>query len=447
MNRESNKRINLIVGKGLNLISAALVVFCLVICCSVQAVAQSSHSLAQYQTPIKNQGARGTCWAFAGVAALEAAYNRKYSLRLDLSEQYAFHMAKAMELHTTLPDRSMAPDNNTSLLGFQGSSDIIKHLSRYAVPEERFAPYMSDEQMKQLQAKLKVGDIINHPSKIGFDTFEFNEEHIPMAARWNARYRVTDYAWVSNPKSTSELEQALLENHEVVIDLKLRWRLNPKTNVFEYDPNVEGVGHVVLVIGYDRNAQVFIVKNSGGEADFIRVSYDCIVKNIGGAYYIKDVADPNAVQKRARYLGFWDFDQVQNNVRLKGKLVIRRFINPRSPNDITTKLGSLYPDDGTAPLDVTGYFTDDGDGVVLDIGSMRIAYPLGFWRIVDSNHGGLLSIGTLERPFRSLASAADSVDPKGLVVVLPGSHRGRGVYNKPMTIRTFYGPATLGDGN
>src|SRR5262249_53828249 len=63
--------------------------------------AQSAYSLAQYQTPFRftvgdqsviGQGGRGTCWAFAGVAALEAAYKRKYGVTLDLSEQYTFHM-------------------------------------------------------------------------------------------------------------------------------------------------------------------------------------------------------------------------------------------------------------------------------------------------------------------------------------------------------------------
>src|ERR1700729_4333507 len=45
----------------------------------------ATFSLAQSQTPFRNQEDRGTCWAFAGGAAVEAAYKRKYGLDLYLS--------------------------------------------------------------------------------------------------------------------------------------------------------------------------------------------------------------------------------------------------------------------------------------------------------------------------------------------------------------------------
>src|SRR4030095_7906656 len=174
----------------------------------IRATAQSSYSLAQHQTtPIaRSQTSRGACWALAGVAALEAAYNRKYGMNVRLSEQYTFHMPKAMEL------QPRTPENNTSLVGFQGASDIIMHLTRFAIPEARFAPYLSDVQMENLRVKLNVGDIVNMPTQNGYDTYACSEEHIPTIARWNARYRVTYYARISNPSDLPTLEQTLRDN-------------------------------------------------------------------------------------------------------------------------------------------------------------------------------------------------------------------------------------------
>ena len=163
-----------------------------------------AYSLAQYQTSIKNQDGRATCWAFGGVAALEAAYKRKYGLELDLSEQYAFHMLKVMDL------RPAVPENNTSLDGFQGAADIVGHLVKYAIPEERFAPYLNSTQMTQLQIKLNLGNLFNNRTQTGYDTFEFDEGHIPTAARWNAKYRVTDFGQISSPTNSTSLEQRLM---------------------------------------------------------------------------------------------------------------------------------------------------------------------------------------------------------------------------------------------
>ncbi len=405
-----------------------------------------AYSLAQYQTSIKNQDGRSSCWAFAGVAAMEAAYKRKYGLELDLSEQYAFHMLKVMDL------RPAVPENNISLDGFQGDAGIVSEFVKYAIPEDRFAPYLNGAQMTQLQNKLNLSNLLMNRTQTGYDTFEFDEGHIPTAARWNAKYRVTDFGQISSPTNSTALEQALNEKHEIVADFKLFWKLNAANNVWEYDSTAGGAGHVMLIIGYNQKDQVFILKNSYGEKDFIRVTYDFIKRTIGGAYYIKDVADPNeAPQKKARFLGIRKFDAVSSgNTRLKGRLVIRRFLDLHGDPNAGTKLGTLYPDDGTAPLNVNGYFTNNGDGVVLDIKDasgtdQHFVFPFGFWAFVDSQYAGAVETGTDWQPFKSFGAGVNAVPRYGTVFLSPGSHRAVGVYDKPLTIRTLFGPATLGN--
>jgi hypothetical protein len=430
-----------------NLQRVLLLVLCILPWCPSRAAAQSSYSLAGSQTtPIaRAQTSRDTCWAFAGVAALEAAYNRKYGMNLRLSEQYTFHMLKAMEL------QPRTPENNTSLAGFQGSSDIIMHLTRFAIPEARFAPYLTGVEMERLRLKLNVGDIVKNPTQTGYDTFEFSEEHIPTIARWNARYRVTDYGEISNPTDPSELERVLRDNHEIAADFTLKWKFNPETDTYEYDANGSPVGHVMLIIGYDQDEDVFLVRNWGGEDHYIRMTYECMKKCITGAYYIKDVAGQNdPPQKQARYLGFRDFEAVYNNFPIKGWLVIRRFTNLRSndPN-ARTKLGSLYTEQGL--LDVYGYFTDNGDGVVLDINlgpepsaaSLQVVYPFGFWAYVDASYPGPVEKGTEGQPFRSFGVAMANVPKYGEIIARPGTYAATGSYNKPVTIKASAGGVIL----
>src|SRR5262249_8932624 len=67
----------------------------------------------QFQTALRtSQGSRGTCWAFAAIAALEAAYARQ-GVNVKLSEHYLFHISKAHE-------DQIQNGTISSLVGFQG---------------------------------------------------------------------------------------------------------------------------------------------------------------------------------------------------------------------------------------------------------------------------------------------------------------------------------------
>jgi hypothetical protein len=207
----------------------------------------------------------------------------------------------------------------------------------------------------------------------------------------------------------------------------------------------------MLIIGYDQNESVFTLRNWGGEDHFIRMTYDCLKKCITGAHYIKDVADPfGSPQKKARYLGFRNFEETYNNVVIKGRLVIRRFTDLRAADpNAPTKIGSLYTEQG--PLDVYGFFIDDGDGLGLDIkfgqapsvDTPYVVYPFGFFAFVDANYIGQVEKGTEGQPFKNFGVAMANAPKYGEIIARPGTYAATGSYNKPVTIKASAGGVIL----
>ncbi len=300
------------------------------------------YSLARWQSPFKVQGNRGTCWAFAGAAALEAAYLRKYNMLINVSEQYVFHMGKAFALNRDAAGNVASPvENNSSLTGFQGSGDIAKKLSENAVCGEIPAGYIdSQSALEAILPQIGLPGIASVVSQTDFDALEFCEQNIPLLARVNCRYRASGWGTIGNNPSVSAIENVILSDREVIADVTHK---TPTTG-----------GHVLLIIGFDRNRKVFFAKNHWVENDFIEIAYANDPNwSINSGWYITDVVDPTFVQSQACWLGNWRVTTAEGEFRL----LLRRSEDFASPGT-ATRLGTAYLAGGAH--DVNGEFANGG---------------------------------------------------------------------------------------
>lgn len=339
------------------------------------ALLPASVDLSQQQTPVKNQLGRDTCGTFATVAALEAAYLRRYSLTLDLSEQYLNHMAQSMtgiaaDAQRDLPLAETWP-------GVIGGGGIGRPLGAMAigigVPLDTDLPYIGDTGYQEAQA----GDrplFSAQTTQRAMDDFNFasvSQSYIfvpptvttttvmPQVALAGARYRASSVL-VAGTEQTSLAwyRTQLAAGREVIIEFNCCDGIEGANGGGVWTPppgsNGGSAGHAMLIVGYDDARKAFRVKNSWGrgfgDQGYAWISYDFATRGIiHYAATITGIVPPSTVfdasANKQLFLGNWNFDFDGWKARLDiYNLPSNETALP--PQGRMLRLGTLFLEDG-----------------------------------------------------------------------------------------------------
>ena len=193
-----------------------------------------------YDSPVRDQRACGSCWAFAGVALLENLANQVALMpSIDLSEQ--------VMVSCVYKDRSNG--------GCHGGWywDVFDFTKKNGIPPENCFPYVArdgscEDQCDEPEYKLKLS------------TFT------PESGLWGEEFSVQD------------LKGALQDGPLSVAFYVPDSFYSYSGGIFDYKNDLYDFGHAVLLVGYDDDNQCFKVKNSWGknwgEDGYFRIAYN-----------------------------------------------------------------------------------------------------------------------------------------------------------------------------
>lgn len=266
------------------------------------------------QTPIRDQAGRNSCIVFAGIAALEAAVRRTYRQSLDLSEEFANFLGKALWLepnYANVLDRG--PDGAETQLAWAsggGGVWVIEWLSKgFRVPLEMDMPYVPNEtQYRNRWAQISRDPFPDFPQIKQRRVSDFNtktaflpRDLLYLGQRQDWWWSATGFTKLTD-RSVLAIQRVLLQGFEVVCDFGNIARRVDAFGIWQPGPG-NGGAHAMLIVGYDFShsdpaRHYFIVKNSWGpeprHADgFTRISPAFLTQRVTGAGFIRGAQRTN----------------------------------------------------------------------------------------------------------------------------------------------------------
>lgn len=238
------------------------------------------------QTSVKNQGSRGTCVCFASLAALEVAYGGG---ALDLSENYANYLYMRAE------GRGCKSD------GLQ-THMAAEYLTANGVCQESVCPYQTS-----FPAFCNNGASPDPTQRNSARTGSFYRMKSYQKIWRNDDLTSDTGLWINNPRY---LEAILRSGKDIVFGTHVAGWSGDLTGILDVKLGTDGKplpsrgGHAMVIVGYDRPQEYFIVKNSWGtakgQAGYLYLSYDYIRTYAKYGYVINEV-EPLAIGPMRAY--------------------------------------------------------------------------------------------------------------------------------------------------
>jgi hypothetical protein len=295
-------------------------------------------------------------------------------------------------------------------------------LSRYGAPEEAVMAYNPTEAFEQTQSDLldNKGNPRADAPQLAADSFNLDRNNLPDGALEGANYRPKQVQWLNDSEmsDSSRVEQVIAAGNDVMFGLVLvdDERTDGGAWIPRDNPEIRG-GHAMLIVGYDRARQYYIVRNSwgpdpdGDERGFSLISYDYLEQYGGDGAVFSEPADPDSTTTERFWLAWWEFtgEGHMDVYRLPGTY------SEQDPRKNDYRIGTWFDQNGKA-YRVNGTFK--GEDLVIYINSDKPNLPpdelSGDWWQYRLNNDlqGLQEVdsGTVDQPVNGTAPSTPAED-------------------------------------